>query len=171
MLWQLKQVQAHDERLQIDKLTVEHDLHDLLHEQGEFEIKLKEEREKMKTLEEALQFTRISSGQLIRNLLDACIRSSEKLVTRATSENDVAAAAGTSSYFMMIAEELTGILNELAAISKEFRFENNDHVEGLACKSILIGHAMASVYIQGITICKTSANIESGESMNWILVF
>lgn len=150
--------------MQNEKLTVEYDLHDLLDEQDEFETKLKEEYEKMRTLEEALQLTRVSSGQLIRNLLDACIKSSEKLVTRATSENDVAAAAGTSSYFMMIAEELTTILNELAAISRDFRFENNDHVEALACKSILIGHAMASVYIQGVTICKTSANIESGES-------
>lgn len=159
----MKRIQANGDRLQIDKLTIEHDLHDLLHEQGEFEVKLKEEHEKMRTLEEVLQSTRVSSGQLIRSLLDACIKSSEKLVTRATLENDVAAAAGTSSYFMMQAEELTGILNEMAVVNKDFQFENNSHVEALACNSILIGHAMASVYVQGITICKTSANIESGE--------
>lgn len=122
-----------------------------------------DEREKMRTLEEALQLCRVSSGQLIRNLLNACIKSSEKLVTHATSENDVTAAAGTSSYFMMIAEELTTILNELAVISRDFRFEDNDHVTALTGKTILIGHAMATVYIQGITICKTSANIENGE--------
>lgn len=131
--------------------------------QSEFESKLLEEREKMRTLEEALQLCRVSSGELIRNLFNNCIKSSEKLVTRATSENDVAAAAGTSSYFMMIAEELTTILNELAAISRDFRFDDNDHVTALTGKTILIGHAMASVYIQGVTICKTSANIESGE--------
>lgn len=149
--------------MQTEKLTVEYDLHDLLDEQGEFETKLKEEHEKIRTLEEVLQSTRVSSGQLIRSLLNACIKSSEKLVTRATLENDVAAAAGTSSYFMMIGEELTGILNELAVVNKGFQFENNSHVEAMASKTILIGHAIASVYVQGITICKTSANIENGE--------
>lgn len=146
------------------KLGYEYDLHDLLLEQADSEAKIKEEREKLRTLEEALQLTRLNSAQLIRNLLDACIKSSEKLVTHATLENDVAAAAGTSSYFMMIAEELTANLNDLSVVSRDFILENNEHVDALASKSIMIGHSMASVYIQGITICKTSTNIESGES-------
>lgn len=159
-----KKMQTMSDRLQTEKITFESELHDLLHEQDEFNEKLEQTNSTVHVLEEALKGARISADARVRALVEACIKSSEKLVRRATAENDVAAAAGTSSYFMMIADELNGVLSELSLVHLNYVSDNYKNVEALARKSILIGHLMASVYIQGITIGKTSANIECGES-------
>lgn len=99
----------------------------------------------------------------MRALMEACIKSSEKLALRAISDNDVATTAGTSTYFMMIAEELQQVLNELNIVHETYVADNNS-VEGLARKVILGGHLMATVHVQGMTICNSSADIEFGES-------
>lgn len=146
------------------KNAIENDLHDLLSEQDEYNEKLSQTNNTIRTLEEALKNARISGDARIRALVEACIKSSEKLVVRATAENDVAVAAGTSAYFMMFGEELIELLNELSMVHSSYVADNYNNVEALARKCILMGHLMATVYIQGNTICKTSANIERGES-------
>lgn len=152
-----------NDRLQDEKQTVESDIHDLLSEQDEYNEKLLQTSNTIHTLEEALKNARINSDCRIRALVEACIRSSEKLVTRATTENDVAVAAGTSAYFMMFGEELCELLSELSIVHTNYVGDSYNNVEALARKCILMGHLMATVYIQGNTICKTSANIERGE--------
>lgn len=150
--------------MQNAKTIIECDLHDLLLEQDEYNEKLSQTNNTIHILEEALKNARINGDARIRALVEACIKSSEKLVTRATAENDVAVAAGTSAYFMMFGEELTELLNELSMVHSNYVADSYNNVEALARKCILIGHLMASVFIQGNTICKTSANIERGES-------
>lgn len=150
--------------MQNAKSIIECDLHDLLLEQDEYNEKLSQTNNTIHTLEEALKNARINGDARIRALVEACIKSSEKLVTRATAENDVAVAAGTSAYFMMFGEELTELLNELSMVHSSYVADSYNNVEALARKCILMGHLMATVYIQGNTICKTSANIERGES-------
>lgn len=153
-----------------DKVTIESDLIDLLTEQDEYNEKLEKSNNTIHILEEALKNARINGDARIRALVEACIRSSEKLVIRAAAEHDVAVATGTSAYFMLFGEELTGLLNELSMVHSNYVTDNYNNVEALARKCILMGHLMATVYIQGVTICKTSANIESGESEysgNW----
>lgn len=147
------------------KQTIECDLHDLLLEQDEYNEKLSQTNNTIHTLEEALKNARINGDARIRALVETCIKSSEKMVTRATAENDVAVAAGTSAYFMLFGEELTEVLSELSMAHTNYVTDSYNNVEALARKSILMGHLMATVYIQGNTICKTSANIERGESM------
>lgn len=147
------------------KQTIECDLHDLLLEQDEYNEKLSQTNNTIHTLEEALKNARINGDARIRALVETCIKSSEKLVTRATAENDVAVAAGTSAYFMLFGEELTELLSELSMAHTNYVADSYNNVEALARKCILMGHLMATVYIQGNTICKTSANIERGESM------
>lgn len=145
------------------------DLHVLLSVQDEYNEKLSQTNGTIQTLEEALKMARINGDARIRALVEACIKSSEKLVTRATTENDVAVAAGTSAYFMMFGEELTELLNELSMVHSNYVADNYNNVVALAKKCILMGHLMATVYIQGNTICKTSANIERGESKKFRL--
>lgn len=146
------------------KETIECDLHDLLLEQDEYNEKLSHTNNTIHTLEEALKNARINGDARIRALVETCIKSSEKLVTRATAENDVAVAAGTSAYFMLFGEELIELLGELSKAHESYVSDSYNNVEALARKCILMGHLMATVYIQGNTICKTSANIERGES-------
>lgn len=146
-----------------DKITIESDLHDLLSEQDEYTEKLEKTNNTVHLLEEALKTARVSGDARIRALVEACIRSSEKMVSRAAAEHDVAVATGTSAYFMLFGEELTGILSELAVVHSSYVTDSYNNVEELAKKCILMGHLMAIVYIQGVTICKTSANIERGE--------
>lgn len=148
------------------KQTIECDLHDLLLEQDEYNEKLSQTNNTIHTLEEALKNARINGDARIRALVETCIKSSEKLVTRATAENDVAVAAGTSAYFMLFGEELADLLSELSMAHTSYVADSYNNVEALARKCILMGHLMATVYIQGNTICKTSANIERGESMS-----
>lgn len=150
--------------MQNDKVTIESDLIDLLTEQDEYNEKLEKSNNTIHILEEALKNARINGDARIRALVEACIKSSEKLVIRAAAEHDVAVATGTSAYFMLFGEELTGLLNELSMVHSNYVTDNYNNVEALARKCILMGHLMAAVYIQGVTICKTSANIESGES-------
>lgn len=150
--------------MQNDRVTIESDLIDLLTEQDEYNEKLEKSNNTIHILEEALKNARINGDARIRALVEACIKSSEKLVIRAAAEHDVAVATGTSAYFMLFGEELTGLLNELAMVHCNYVTDNYNNVEALARKCILMGHLMATVYIQGVTICKTSANIESGES-------
>lgn len=146
-----------------DKITIESDLHDLLSEQDEYNEKLEKTNTKLHLLEEALKNARISAEARIRALIEACITSSEKMVSRAVAENDVVVATGTSAYFMLFGEELTSVLNELSLVHSNYITDSYNNVEELATKCILMGHLMAILYIQGVTICKTSANIERGE--------
>lgn len=150
--------------MQNARVTIESDLIDLITEQDEYNEKMDKLNSTIHILEEALKNARINGDARIRALVEACIKSSEKLVVRAAAENDVAVATGTSAYFMLFGEELTTLLNELSMVHSSYMTDNYNNVEALARKCILMGHLMAAVYIQGVTICKTSANIEKGES-------
>lgn len=150
--------------MQNAKVTIESDLIDLITEQDEYNEKMDKLNNTIHILEEALKNARINGDARIRALVEACIKSSEKLVVRAAAEHDVAVATGTSAYFMLFGEELTTLLNELSMVHSSYMTDNYNNVEALARKCILMGHLMATVYIQGVTICKTSANIEKGES-------
>lgn len=117
-----------------------------------------------------MEDTKIRDESRMRALVEACIKSSEKLALRAMSENDVTSTAGTSTYFMMISEELQQVLNELSIVHDTY-VADNSNVEGLARKVILGGHLMATVHVQGMTICNSSAEIEFGESESYVFVF
>lgn len=153
---------ASAERLHIEKNNFESDLQDILHEQEEIAEKHKNALLTIQGLESTLESTLIRDETRLRALVEACIKSAEKLTTRAMADNDVTSAAGTSSYFMMIAEELQNVLNELSIVHDGY-LNDSSNVEGLARKVILGGHLMATVHVQGMTICNTSADIECGE--------
>ncbi|XP_037038849.1 huntingtin-interacting protein 1 isoform X2 [Bradysia coprophila] len=146
-------------------------------EVGELKAKLEETEQKyqeeltekynstlstIKALESTLEDTKIRDETRMRALMEACIKSSEKLALRAMSENDVASTANTSTYFMLISEELQQVLTELSIVYDTY-VSDNSNVEGLARKVILGGHLMATVHVQGMTICNSSADIEFGE--------
>lgn len=150
--------------MQSVRQTIECDLHDLLLEQDEYNEKLSQTNNTIHTLEDALKNARINGDARIRALVETCIKSSEKMITRATAENDVAVAAGTSAYFMLFSEELMELLSELSMAHANYVADSYNNVETLARKCISMGHLMATVHIQANTICKTSANIERGES-------
>lgn len=99
----------------------------------------------------------------MRALMEACIKSSEKIALRAMSENDLHCTANTSTYFMLLSEELQQVLTELSIVYDTY-VSDNSNVEGLARKTILGGHLMATVHVHGMTICNSSADIEFGES-------
>lgn len=82
-----------------------------------------------------------------------------------TENNDIViGATGTSAYFMMIAEELQIVLNELAIVYEQY-LSDHTNVEGFARKVIIGGHLMATVHVQGMLICNTSSDIDCGERM------
>lgn len=150
--------------MHVEKRNIECDFQDLLHEQEEMEEKYNAALSTIQALESSLEDLKIRDETRIRALVEACINSSKKLTERAMTENEVAAAAGTPTYFMMIAEELQTALSELGIVHDNYVCDNSN-VEGLARKVVLCGHLMATVHIQGITIYNTSADIEYGESM------
>lgn len=148
-----------------DKDRFESDFQDLLHEQEELADRYASSCSTIKALESTLQDTKIREEARLRALVEACIKSSGKLASRAMAENDVVAGAtGTSAYFMMIAEELQVVLNELAIVYDQY-LSDNTNVEGFARKVVLGGHLMATVHVQGMLICNTSSDIECGERM------
>lgn len=148
-----------------DKDRFESDFQDLLHEQEEIADRYASSCSTIKALESTLQDTKIREEARLRALVEACIKSSGKLASRAMAENDVVAGAtGTSAYFMMIAEELQVVLNELAIVYDQYLLDNTN-VEGFARKVVLGGHLMATVHVQGMHICNTSSDIDRGERM------
>ncbi|XP_035912484.1 huntingtin-interacting protein 1 isoform X5 [Anopheles stephensi] len=154
---------ANMERLLSEKESVESDLQDLLHQQEQAEQKLQEALKQVATLETALINGKISGETALRTLLEACIKSSEKLTLRAIGENEMPGAGGTPTYFLMIAEELQEVLTKLRMVHENYLKDNSTNVESLARKVIIGAHLLASAHVQGMTVCNRSANIESGE--------
>lgn len=135
----------------------------MLHEQEELAERYASSCSTIKALESTLQDANIREDARLRALVEACIKSSGKLASRAMAENDVVAGAtGTSAYFMMVAEELQTVLNELAIVFEQY-LADNTNVEGFARKVVLGGHLMATVHVQGMLICNTSSDIDCGE--------
>ncbi|XP_058838114.1 huntingtin-interacting protein 1 isoform X2 [Topomyia yanbarensis] len=154
---------ANMDRLLTEKGTIESDLQDLLHQQDEMDQKYQAAVDTVRNLENALVDSKICGETALRTLLEACIKSSEKLALRAISENEMPGAGGTPTYFLMIAEELQEVLSKLAIVHENYRKDNSTNVESLARKVIIGAHLLASAHVQGMSICNRSANIECGE--------
>ncbi|XP_053683502.1 huntingtin-interacting protein 1 isoform X2 [Sabethes cyaneus] len=154
---------ANMDRLLTEKGTIESDLQDLLHQQDEMDQRYQDALATMRNLENSLVDAKISGETALRTLLEACIKSSEKLALRAISENEMPGAGGTPTYFLMIAEELQEVLSKLAIVHENYRKDNSTNVESLARKVIIGAHLLASAHVQGMSICNRSANIECGE--------
>lgn len=147
----------------MDRLDLENDIQDLLLQQQELEKQNRAAQETIASLEERLQNTIIKSDVALRSLLECCIRSAQKMTTRATAEDQFgAAAAGTPSHFSLVADELDDMLTELAAAHNQYILDASC-TETFARKVIVGGHLMASTYTQGIAVCNTCADIDSGE--------
>lgn len=147
----------------MERLDLENDVQDLLHQQSEMEERHKEAQATIMALQGNLRDTEIKSSVALRSLLEACIKSSEKMATRASSENEFAGTTiGTQGYFALIAEELQEVLTELGVSHGEYVADNNC-AELFARKVILGGHLLATANIQGISVCSTCPDIETGE--------
>ncbi|XP_062561752.1 huntingtin-interacting protein 1 isoform X2 [Armigeres subalbatus] len=154
---------ANMDRLLAEKGAIESDLQDLLHQQEEMDHKYQDALGTIKNLENCLIDTKISGETALRTLLEACIKSSEKLTVRAISENEMPGAGGTPTYFLMIAEELQEVMSKLSIVHENYLKDNSTNVESLARKVIIGAHLLASAHVQGMSICNRSANIECGE--------
>lgn len=147
-----------------ERSTFESDLHDLLLEQETLTESLTQTQATVAQLRQTASDVRIAQEAGLRALIQTCIRASENLTVRATSENEVAATTGTSSYFRMVAEELQTVLNEMVLVNAAYTNDADNNGEGLARKVILAGHLLATVHGQGMTVCNTCKDIEAGES-------
>lgn len=152
-----------EERMQMERLDLENDVQDLLHQQTELEERNQAAQATISTLEVALKESEIKYSVALRSLLETCIKSSEKMATRAISENEFAGTTiGTPGYFTLIAEELQEVLSELSVSHGEY-VEKKDCAELFARKVILGGHLIATAQVQGISVCSTCPDIECGE--------
>lgn len=134
-----------------------------MHQQEQLEEKLSGALDKITSLETALQENRIQRDTALRTLLETCIRESEKVAARSINDNEMQAAGGTPSYFLLIADELQSVLTKLSLVHGNYQQDNNENVEALARKVIMGGHLLASAYVQGMAVCNSSADIECGE--------
>lgn len=149
--------------MQVERLDLENDVQDLLHQQSELVEKNRQAQEMISTLEGSMKEAEIRYSAALRSLLETCIRSSEKMATRAICDDEFAGTPiGTPGYFMLIAEELQDVLSELAVSHGEYVKDKNC-AELFARKVIMGGHLMATAHIQGISVCSTCPDIECGE--------
>ncbi|XP_055619994.1 huntingtin-interacting protein 1 isoform X2 [Toxorhynchites rutilus septentrionalis] len=158
-----RSLDANMDRMLTEKVAIESDLQDLLHQQEEMDQRYQEALATVRHLESSLVDAKITGETALRTLLEACIKSSEKLTLRAISENEMPGAGGTPTYFLMIAEELQDVLSKLTIVHESYRKDNSTNVESLARKVIIGAHLLASAHVQGMSICNRSANIECGE--------
>jgi hypothetical protein len=155
---------ANYERVLVEKETFETDCQDLLHQQEQLDQKHNEALARIQQLEIDLVNAKIHGETALRALLEACIKTSEKITLRAISESETPGASGTSTYFIMIAEELQDVLAKLKIVHENYVKDNTNNVEALVRKVQSSGHLLASVHEQGMAICNKSKNIETGES-------
>lgn len=144
-----------------EKENIEVDFQDLMHQQ---EMVEKKNLETVQQLEQQKLDLKIHGEIQIRALLEACIKTSEAITMRAITECE-AGACGTSTYFIMIAEELQDVLTKLKIVHENYTKDSENNMESLVRKVQSLGHLMASIHEQGMTICNKSTNIENGESM------
>ena len=150
--------------MSLEKETSEIDCQDLLHQQEQLADKLSNANLNYQALELELTNSRIHGETGLRTLLEACIKTSEKLTLRAITESEMPGASGTATYFIMMAEELQDVLTKLKMVHESYLKDNTNNVEALARKVIVGGHLLASVHEQGMAICNKSTNIDLGES-------
>lgn len=150
------------ERILCEKCELESDIQDLLGQQEELEEKSREYQSRIAEMEDNLRSTKIHNDASLRALLEACIKSSEHIASKPLNDAELSTAIGTPTYFLMMAEELQDVLTKLDIVHKKY-MENSSNVEGLARKVILGGHLLATVHVQGLAICNSSADIERGE--------
>lgn len=151
-------------RVLVEKETFETDIQDLLHQQEQMDQKHNEALARIRELEIELMNSKIHGETALRALLEACIKTSEKITLRAITDSETPGASGTATYFIMIAEELQDVLTKLKIVHENYRKDNNN-VEALVRKVQASGHLLASVHEQGMAICNKSTNIDTGESM------
>lgn len=147
-----------------EKETCETDIQDLLHQQEQLDQTHNQALAKIKELEQELVNSKIHGETALRTLLEACIKTSEKITLRAIAESETPGASGTSTYFILVAEELQDVLTKLKIVHENYLKDNNNNVEALARKVQSSGHLLASVHEQGMAICNKSTNIDTGES-------
>lgn len=119
---------------------------------------------KIQQLEIDLMNAKIHGETALRALLETCIKTSEKITLRAIAESETPGASGTSTYFIMVAEELQDCLAKLKIAHENYLKDNNNNVEAFVRRVQSSGHLLASVHEQGMAICNKSTNIDSGES-------
>ncbi|XP_055701906.1 huntingtin-interacting protein 1 isoform X2 [Phlebotomus papatasi] len=157
-------VQNYD-RLMVDKSDIECELQDLLHQQTELEEQHTATLQTVGNLESALKDAQIHGEVVVRSLLEACIKSSESLATRAISEDEFnSRASGSPTYFGLLADELLDVLTKLGLSHGQY-VTDNASVEPFARKVILAGHLMATVQMQGAIVCNSTSDIEYGEQI------
>jgi hypothetical protein len=157
-------------RILHEKDILECEIQDLLHQQEELKEKERDAAERIQKLENDLLNSKIHGETALRALLEACIKTSEKLTLRAITDSETPGASGTATYFIMIAEELQDILAKLKLVHENYLKDNTNNVEALVRKVIVGGHLLASVHEQGMAICNKSANIDIGERKYWIFL-
>lgn len=159
----IKTLRDAEERMQMERLDMENDVQDLLHQQTELEERNAVAQGKITALEQAIGEAEIKYSVALRSLLETCIKSSEKMATRGISENEFAGTPiGTPGYFALVAEELQEVLSELSVAHGEYVTDRNC-AELFARKLISGGHLMAAAHTQGVSVCSTCPDIESGE--------
>ncbi|CRL04511.1 CLUMA_CG017588, isoform C [Clunio marinus] len=143
-----QQIQANDEKFQ-ETLDQNHN----------------EALEKIQKLELDLINQKIQGEAALRALLETCVKTSAKITLRAITESETPGASGTTTYFIMIAEELQDVLEKLKLVHGNYLEDNNKNAEALVRKVQATGHLISSVHEQGMAICNKSTNIDSGEKI------
>jgi hypothetical protein len=147
-----------------EKEGLEIDVQDLLLQQGQLIEQRAESETKIKQLEQQLQDSHISGETALQALIQTCVKTSESIAARSFAENETPGAKGTSTYFIMLAEELQDSLAKLKITHENYIKNNSHHAESFLRKVLLGGHLLVSVHEQGLKICNKSANINTGES-------
>lgn len=147
------------EQLIHEKLEIENDFQDILHQQEDLTRQNNEAQEIIKELEGKTISLKIHGETSLKTLLETCIKSSKNLINKSIIDSELQTAIEAKHYFFVNAENLKNILIEFLIVYEKY-YENNENVEGFARKSILMGNLASMIHIQGLLICNKLPNIE-----------
>lgn len=116
-----------------EKETFETEIQDLLHQK---EIQELQNNENIQQLTLELMNAKIHGETSLRALLECVIKTSEKITLRAITESETPGTSGSSTFFIMIAEELQDELKKLKIVHENYLKNSSENVEGMARKGI-----------------------------------
>lgn len=128
------------------------------------EIQEQKNNEKIQQLELDLMNSTIHGKIALRALLESVVKTTEKLSGRVITDSETPGANGTSTYFIMVAEELQENLTKLKLVHENYSKDNDNNVEALQRKVQSCGHLLAMGCEVGYNVCHQSKNIDWGES-------
>lgn len=153
-------MKANYDRLATIKDDLENDIHYLLQQDELESTKLDLNVKHDNKVVEIRNHNEIS----LRALMEALLKGCEEISLRSVQECETPGTQANAAYFIMIMEELQGLLAKLKVTYGDYVANCSENAEPFARNIVSTGHLLSLSYDRGMAIINASSNIIAAES-------